>query len=38
MTDLTSAFITHLRHKLENLASSSILKGQGDLTCINANF
>ncbi|EBY8271083.1 hypothetical protein D6P88_23150, partial [Salmonella enterica subsp. enterica serovar Anatum] len=26
------------RRKLENLASSSILKGQGDLACINANF
>ncbi|AKD12430.2 hypothetical protein D0X25_02905 [Salmonella enterica subsp. enterica serovar Kentucky] len=38
MTDKTPGFFNHLRHKLENLASSSILKGQGDLACINANF
>ncbi|EBW9750057.1 hypothetical protein DQR71_14440 [Salmonella enterica subsp. enterica serovar Kingston] len=27
MTDNTPGFFNHLRHKLENLASSSILKG-----------
>ncbi|EAM3779476.1 hypothetical protein D7I66_13405, partial [Salmonella enterica] len=27
MTDKTPGFFNHLRHKLENLASSSILKG-----------
>ncbi|EAM8729701.1 hypothetical protein R533_17380 [Salmonella enterica subsp. houtenae serovar 40:z4,z32:-] len=38
MTDTATDFFNHLRHKLENLASSSILKRQGDLACINANF
>ncbi|EAN1668398.1 hypothetical protein DMU17_21940 [Salmonella enterica] len=38
MTNMAADFFNHLRHKLENLASSSILKGQGDLACFNANF
>ncbi|AIP97347.1 hypothetical protein N898_05320 [Salmonella enterica subsp. arizonae serovar 62:z36:- str. RKS2983] len=35
---MAADFFNHLRYKLENLALSSILKGQGDVACINANF
>jgi hypothetical protein len=36
--DALALFSDRFSCGLENLASSSILKRQGDLACINANF